>query len=75
MYFKFMFLNDYELRPTFAKIKFNKLFPNVIINKKKLYYYITCKYSEGRKIIKKNLKIPKKFFVLKMIKIMRYLEL
>ena len=34
-YFKIMFLKDYNLKPTYAKIKFNKLFPNNVINKEK----------------------------------------
>ena len=35
MYIKFMCLDDYNLRPTYVKNKFNKLFQNIKINTKK----------------------------------------
>ena len=46
MYFKFMYLNDYNLRPAYTKMKFTKLFPNILINTKELDYYIINKYHE-----------------------------
>ena len=34
MYFKCMCSNDYNLKPTYEKIKSSKLYPNILINTK-----------------------------------------
>ena len=39
-----MFINDYKLSPTQAKIKFNENFPNLKIDTKEISVYIDTKY-------------------------------
>ena len=62
MFIKFMCLEDSELRPTYAKIKFNKLFPNIKINTKEIDYYIYGKYREAKNINKEKIENTKKIF-------------
>ena len=46
---KLLFLNDFQLTPTDAKIIFHKKFPNINLNDKSLETYIYTKYREANK--------------------------
>lgn len=62
MFIKFMCFEDFNLTPTYAKIKFNKLFPNIKINTKDLDYYIYGKYREAKNINKEKIENTNKIF-------------
>lgn len=62
---KLLFLKDYNLTPTDAKIIFNKNFPNIKINDKAVENYIYTKYREANKINKELLTNTEKIFHLK----------
>ena len=53
-YFKFLFINDYKLSPTQAKIKFNESFPNLKIDTKEISVYIDTKYREANNLNKEK---------------------
>ena len=57
IYFKLIFLKDYNLMPTFAKINFHKKFPNIVITQKEIDNYIYGKYRAARVINKEKWKI------------------
>ena len=65
IYFKLMFLRDYNLMPTFAKINFHKKFPNIDITQKEIDNYIYGKYREARVINKEKMENIEKIFHLK----------
>ena len=52
---KLLFLNDFQLTPTDAKIIFHKKFPNINLNDKSLETYIYTKYREANKANKEKI--------------------
>ena len=54
-YMKLLFLNDFQLTPTDAKITFHKKFPNINLNDKSLETYIYTKYREANKANKEKI--------------------
>ena len=54
-YMKLLFLNDFHLTPTDAKIIFHKKFPNINLNDKSLETYIYTKYREANKANKEKI--------------------
>jgi hypothetical protein len=71
-YMKLLFLNDFQLTPTDAKIIFHKKFPNINLNDKSLETYIIYTQNIGKLIkqIKKKLLIMNHYFILKIMTIM-----
>ena len=43
-----MFIENYKITPTEAKIKFNKIFPKIDISDKDINSYIATKYKESK---------------------------
>ena len=62
-YFYQMFIEDYKITPTEAKIIFKKKFPNIDITDKDINTYINTKYKESKVINQEKIKIRIIFFV------------
>lgn len=48
IYFKYMFFSDYNLKHNYAKILFNKYFPNINLKNKQIDSYIFGKYRKKK---------------------------
>ena len=63
-YFKIMFINDYNLDPTLAKINFNKKFHNMDLTEADINNMIKNKYKEACKINNNKIQNTEKLFKL-----------
>ena len=63
-YFKIMFINDYNLDPTLAKVNFNKKFPNIDLSGADVNIMIKNKYKESCKFNNNRIQNTEKLFKL-----------
>lgn len=64
-YFKYKFLNNFQLKTIDAKIEFAKNFPNIKLSEKSINTYILTKYREASNVNDEKIKNTNNIFIMK----------